>query len=289
MTMTHILHHASCPDGHGAAWVAQKFIMPGARIIPVSYGDPVPDSVDGEVVWVLDFCFEPEQLRELVDRAGAVRILDHHHTAAGHLAAVEDLFDIYTDADDMPAVLSSAWALIDQTRSGVGLVQNWFGFDRQWLNNIEDRDLWRFHLEHTADVFAAVTSHPYTIEAWDEIDATPYGELVAEGRAINRYRNQLIRDAVESAWIVNIPGIGHTPITPCPYSIGSDVAGELAQNHPGGVGGYFMMKEPTVRFGLRSRKNGPNVADLAKELFGGGGHPAASGFEVSREEFNSWH
>jgi hypothetical protein len=288
MTMTHILHHAHCPDGHGSAYVAQKF-LPGARIIPVSYGDPIPDSVDGEVVFVLDFCFPPDQLRELVGRAGAVRILDHHHTAVGYLSEVEDIIDVYTDLDDMPAVLSDAWAVIDQTHSGVGLAQRWFGFDRKWLNNIEDRDLWRFHLEHTSDIFAAVTSRPYTIEAWDEIDATPYGELVAEGRAINRYRDQLIESAVKDSWVVDIPGIGPTPVTPCPYSVGSDVAGELAKNHPGGIGAYFMVKQDTVRFGLRARNGGPNVADLAKELFGGGGHPGASGFEVSREEFNSWH
>lgn len=287
MTMTQILYHANCPDGFGSAWVASKFIA-DANLVPMNYEDNVPESVDGEIVFLLDFCFDTERLLELCTRAAAVRILDHHHTAAGYLAEVDDIVATYGSFAEMPAVTPQHWAVLNQTQSGVGLTQEWFGFDRQWLNNIEDRDLWRFQMDHTHDIFAAVTSRPYSVEAWNEIDATPYGELVAEGRAINRYRNQLIDSAIEDAWEVEIPGIGYVPIVPCPYSVGSDVAGALAERSHWGIGAYFMVKENTVRFGLRSRKNGPNVADLAKTLFGGGGHPAASGFEVSREEFDRW-
>lgn len=288
MTMTAILYHANCPDGFGSAWVAKKF-LPDAMLEPMSYEDPVPACVDGRVVWLLDFCFKPEQLRELCERAEAVRILDHHHTAVGYLAEVADVITTYDYVTDMPAVMPEHWAWIDQSYSGVGLSQEWFGFHRRWLQNLEDRDLWRFELPYTKDVFAAVTSRPYRLEAWDEIDEMPYQELVAEGRAITRYRDQLIEAAIDGSWTVDIPGIGRIPIAPCPYAIGSDVAGSLAEHlSESGVGAYFMVKQDSVRVGLRARDGGPNVADLAKDLFGGGGHPAASGFEVSREVFESW-
>jgi hypothetical protein len=286
MTMpTQILFHRDCPDGFGSAWVAQKFI-PGAELTPMAYGDPIPGGVDGEIVWMLDFCLEPEGLRELCARAANVRILDHHYTAVQNLDQVDEIV-VYGSPDDMPEVMPEHWALINQSKSGVGLTCDWFGFDRSWLNNIEDRDLWRFELFGTAEISAAVTSRPYTIEAWDDIDAAPYGTLFSEGEAIVRYRNQLIEAAVEGHWWIHIPKIGLVPVAPCPYAIGSDVAGRLAEMSEDGVGAYFMVKANTVRFGLRARNGGPNVADLAA-IYGGGGHPGASGFEVAREEFDAW-
>lgn len=286
MTMTAILYHGSCPDGFGSAWVAQRHV-PDPVLVPMSYGDPVPPEVDGALVFVLDFCFEADQLVELCDRADRVRILDHHQTAFEHLADTDAPIAVYGRFDDMPEVLPEHWAVLNQDHSGVGLTMDWFGFQREWLRCIEDRDLWRFTLPDTRDVFAAVTARPYTIENWDVIDWTTYSQLLAEGVAINLYRDQLIDAAVESAWYLDIPGLGSLPTAPCMYAIGSDVAGKLAEQTALGVGSYFVMKENSVRVGLRARNGGPNVADMAAR-FGGGGHPGASGFEVPWGEFASW-
>jgi hypothetical protein len=286
MTMTAILYHSSCPDGFGSAWVAQK-CLPDPVLVPMSYGDPVPDEVDDQLVFVLDFCFPPDQLVELCERADRVRILDHHYSALGYLNDTEAPISVYGDFAEMPEVLPEHWAVLNQEHSGVGLTQEWFGFHRDWLDNIEDRDLWRFALPDTKDVFAAVTAMPYAIEAWDQLDAAGIADMVMSGVAINAYRDQLIDAAVDSAWHLDIPGLGSLPTAPCMYAIGSDVAGKLAEQTALGVGSYFMMKENSVRVGLRARNGGPNVADMAAR-FGGGGHPAASGFEVSREVFESW-
>jgi len=53
MTYTHILYHANCPDGFGAAWAAWKKLGPDINYIPVHPGDPAPElSADAEVLMV---------------------------------------------------------------------------------------------------------------------------------------------------------------------------------------------------------------------------------------------
>jgi nanoRNase/pAp phosphatase (c-di-AMP/oligoRNAs hydrolase) len=146
---------------------------------------------------------------------------------------------------------------------------------------VQDRDLWRFELDGTKDYFAALTSRPYTFEAWDEISRLPIHEVHAEGRAINRYRDQLIEQAVAlSAW-AHVAG-WLMPVTNCPYAYASDVAGELAKTNEGdGVAAYYFddRKKNIRSWGLRSTPNGLDVAALAQTM-GGGGHKHAAGFRT---------
>jgi hypothetical protein len=286
VTSISILYHANCPDGFSAAWVAQCHLA-NARLHPMNYGEPVPD-IDGHVVWVLDYCFPPDQLVELCERAEAVRILDHHETAVGYLEQTEADIQVFGSMWEMPEVTPLHWAIINQQRSGVGLTMEWFDEEFDWLLRIEDRDLWRWSLPDTADVFAAVTSREYTLGAWDELDHLGLDALRAEGAGINRYRDQIIDQCLKGRLVLDIPGVGLVAAAQCPYAVGSDVAGHFAEQSTAGIGAYFMVKEGGVRLGLRSRNGGPNVATLAKDLFGGGGHPQASGFEVSYKEFFSW-
>lgn len=285
MTMTMILYHGNCPDGFGSAWLASKYV--DAELVPMTYEDPIPAGVDGQIVFLLDFCFRPDQLIELCERAAAVRILDHHQTGAEYLAEVEPIITVYASMNDMPEVMPRNWAWIDMKHSGVGLTQLWFDAHHWFLDRIEDRDLWNFKVSYSAEVFAAVTSMPYAIEAWDEIAATRPMDLIEQGGAIVRYRDQQIAAAVEAAWQIDLPGVGLIPIAPCAYSIGSEVAGKLAELHPSKMGAYFIPKQTSVRLGFRSRDDGPDVAELAKR-WDGGGHKAAAGLEVSLEEFASW-
>lgn len=289
----HVMSHSSCPDGFGAAFVAHQALSDRHSIVhhPMAYDDPLPDDIDGCFCYVLDFCFPPDQLAELVRRAEGVVVLDHHQTAEGWLeeAAGRGILTLYGtiddwgDAGDFPYNL----AVLNQNKSGVGLAQEWFDLHWPMMDHLEDRDLWRFALPGTADVFAAVTSRPYDLDVWEWMVNQPIEVLKTEGEAINRYRDQLIDTAVASAWMISLPQVGEVPIAPCAYAIGSDVAGKLAEQHHSGMGMYFVAKHSSVRLGFRSRNDGPDVAKIAG-LWGGGGHRAAAGAQVSWDEFHSW-
>jgi oligoribonuclease NrnB/cAMP/cGMP phosphodiesterase (DHH superfamily) len=278
MLPTVIIHHANCPDGFGSAWLMNQAIAGQTKIIAASYGDPLPDEVDGADVIIVDFCYPSNELDELTRRANKCLILDHHQTSFGYLE--DSFFTLYHSVEAMGSATPSFAAVLDIEHSGVGLVQEFTGNHVPFLANVEDRDLWRFDLPGTADVFAVVTSYPYTLDAWDYLESMHLDDMKEQGAAINRYRDQLIEAAVKNARRVELP-TGHVVwASPCPYAIGSDVAGELAKRTPDTFAAYYVDSPGKVRFGLRSGPDGADVAAIAEKM-GGGGHKHASGFETT--------
>lgn len=296
---TVIIYHDNCPDGWGSAWWLGKHTGDHVKH-PGRYGEapPLDDLVDANV-WLVDFCYPADELAAVIDVARYVTVLDHHQTAAQEVTALVAshgrhdvmVFDTVHDLRDMEELAGGAKAniCIDQTHSGVGLVSQYVrrlhGVDAPgFLASIEDRDLWRFSLPDTKDVFAAVTSRPYTVEAWDDLHHVErFGDLAAEGQGINRYRDQLIERVAASTFEVRL-GPYAVPCVTSPYAIGSDVAGELVKRNPDLIGGYVIIHEDHVQLGLRSAPDGPDVATLAA-LYGGGGHPHAAGLRMSWEAF----
>lgn len=277
-----IIFHAGCPDGWGAAWWLARALGGNPVMHEGRYGEPPPADVADRDVFIVDFCYPSALLDEIVGVCRSLLVLDHHQTSVGCVdgsSFVRPVTMLYAiDLGRRHPV-----AVLDMEHSGVGLVADYvagrFGLEPPlWFENIEDRDLWRFALPDTAEVFAAVTSRPYTKEAWDEMERMLRIDLVAEGRAINRYREKLIESTVETAF-ETVLFDRRVWCAAAPYAIGSDVAGILAERDPEGFAAYFVEYGDRRRFGLRSGPDGMDVAVLA-ETVGGGGHRHASGFEV---------
>jgi uncharacterized protein len=285
-----IVHHSNCPDGFGSAWLLAQHLLGPTEIVAASYGDAPPE-VDGHDVYCVDFCFEAPDLVTLANHARTLTILDHHQTALGYVDAagipmfgsVKEYLSEH-DSIGVPGAKCQVKAIVDMDRSGVGLVMEYTGAYVPFLAHVEDRDLWRFNLPYTAEVFAAVTSRPYTTEAWDWMESVPLEDLITEGKAIQRYRDKLIADTVATAWRGTLPTGHDTWMVASPYAIGSDVAGELAKRDPEGFAAYYVHYGNRVRFGLRSGPDGVDVAKIA-EVLGGGGHQHASGFEVDASDW----
>lgn len=301
-----IIHHASCPDGFGAAWLLGRHLGEHVKHA-ANYDDPPPLSLcEGATVFIVDFCYPPADLAAIADVAETVDVFDHHETAAQWAADYKANIDTgQWGVFDSAHAYSDVWELcggdrvnivIDQAHSGIGIVgqvvrRRSGESPPAFTLNIEDRDLWKFSLPETKSVFAAVTSRPYTDEAWEELAAMETAEIALEGRAINRYRDLLIEQVAASTFglelaITNAQTPIHFPddliVVPCassPYAIGSDVAGRLADECEFNVGAYCILHDGNVQVGLRSTSDGPNVADIAAR-YGGGGHPHASGFRV---------
>lgn len=301
-----IIYHGNCPDGFGAAWLLGKSLGPHEKFA-ASYGQPAPMHLieRDRDVWIVDFCYPPNELHRIAEMTQMI-ILDHHETALDYTNECRDILNLrssYEALDKAPAIGKRGIAVIDPTHSGIGIVAQWVACDidiPHFVKNIEDRDLWRFALRDTREIFAAVTSHPYTDEAWDSLAEKPWISLLIEGEGIERYRQRLIQQCVDIAYQHDFmtpsdpegidPGFGYWQdrfgywqdiwVANAPYAICSDVAGELAKRDPGRFAATFVIDEQGPKWSLRSTDEGMNVAEIAARMQPGigGGHAHAAGF-----------
>lgn len=279
---THCIYHDQCVDGLTAGWIVSRALaMKGVEVEMHAgrYGEPPPEIGERDTVYIVDFSYPTNQLDDLCERADVVFLWDHHQTSLEAVSAW---------GDGQPKNLST---ILVKHQSGAqiawAMLHDRFPFDTQIspiIDRVGDRDLWNFKLSGTARLFAAMSSRPYTLEAWDEIMETPLVDLFAEGAAIDRYRTKLIDSALERVQFARIytrDDVAVVPVVNCGYEIGSDVAGRLLDEYPAAPFAGYYLDEPTRRkWGLRSADDRMDVA-LVAERYGGGGHRNASGFTAA--------
>jgi oligoribonuclease NrnB/cAMP/cGMP phosphodiesterase (DHH superfamily) len=250
-----ILYHKNCADGFCAAWVFHKY-YPYADFIPVQhYQEPLLYNPDDEVI-IVDFSYKRDILEGIKRVVKSLTVLDHHKTAKEELAGLD-------------------YCTFDMDKSGGRLAWDYCfpGQKPHWLVDFtEDRDLWRWKLAFSKEINAAIASHPFDFEVWDGFDPA---ELMKEGKAILRYQNQLVDNAVKNAYEVEL--LGHKVLGVNATNLISEIGGKLAEGRPFGLT-LFETEDKTI-FSLRSRDAGVDVGQIAASL-GGGGHRNAAGFTI---------
>lgn len=297
-----IVTHGGCHDGFTAEWLLH-WRWPDAAVHQGAYNENIDRLVEmgveasnrawqharhGEVprsvLVMADFSYKLVPMRDLASTWDRIILLDHHASAIDALDGrlpgnVECVFDV--------------------NRSGAGIVADWLDVRSRYpgvVDYVEDRDLWRFALPESREAIQyLIAATPHTYEAWTELDLALSGppsfsgapnsrfrRCVEDGRLIGRYHNLIVDELVGKARPAVIDG--HDVLVTCsPYLCGSDVAGRLAEQSPSGIGAYYQDLPDRVEYGLRSGPDGPNVAEVAERL-GGGGHPHASGFRRPRPD-----
>jgi len=261
-----VLFHADCPDGMGSHWIARRYLGESAAYIPVFYGKPVPGGLEGKQVYLLDFCYKRDQLKELFRIAKSVVILDHHKSAK------EDL-----DGLELP---SNVYVEFDMTRSGAGITRDYFdrGFDHWIVDYIQDRDLWRHQLPDTDAVNGYLDTLPYTFEAFETASKLTAEEAKQLGRGAKAYRDSYIRKCTEHSRMVTFDEHENIPMVNVPYMGISYVVGKLAEGAPFAAA-FWVRGDGKVSFSLRS-KGDFDVSALAIK-HGGGGHKNAAGMTLA--------
>lgn len=275
MERTLVIHHGGCPDGFGAAYAIYVRFRDGAEC-SCDFVEGVHGQAPPEVTWrdvyVVDFAYPRPVLKEMCRTAGSVTVIDHHITAVQELAGLEKEHGnlrLVFDMDKSGAVL--AWEFFHGTPPP------------RLLLHIQDRDLWRFELDGTNDIHAALMSKPFDFTAWSEYcdGSGALERLIAEGNAINRYRRRMIEEHRGSTVITTIAGY-RVPVVNCYEDIMSDLIGELAIGHPFAAG--YQDHGTLRKWSLRSSRDGVDVAEIAAR-FGGGGHPHSAGFTTQLPEY----
>jgi oligoribonuclease NrnB/cAMP/cGMP phosphodiesterase (DHH superfamily) len=281
-----VLYHAGCWDGFCAAWVARK-AMPDANFIAVHYGEQ-PPIVCHRPVFILDFSYKRDVMKQIIGQAHSVCVLDHHKSAQAELD-----FPSCTP-EQMKDGTGRIYIRFDMGKSGGRLTWDYFFGDdyakkysnaddlRPWLvDYTEDRDLWRHELPQSRLANAALRSFPLSFDGWDLIarykdSPESWAGFCGQGEAILRREKQIVDDHIRHAREIKMAE--HKILAINATVLLSEIAGELAKGRPFGAC-YFDRSDGKRVWSLRSAPDGVDVSEIAKQ-FGGGGHKNAAGFEV---------
>lgn len=271
-----IYHGPQCSDGFCAAWIAYRELNGQNEYFPINYGESekikeLLEKIDHQTnVYVLDFSFKPNIIEQMIDQCESFVLLDHHETA---------------EADLKNLIQETTKVIIrfDMTKCGAKLTWEYFHPDQDapWLvNYVEDRDLWKWKLPDSKEVNSALYSYEKDFDTWNKLfSGKILQDLINEGSAILRYQDKMIQSILRNAFKVTLYEneilVVNSPV------LQSEVAGELAKQSPSKIGACYYTPDNAniVRWSLRSPKDGPNVAELAKK-FDGGGHKNSAGFEI---------
>jgi uncharacterized protein len=171
---THIVYHANCADGFGAAFAAWlKLGDSDATYTPVFYGKPPPKLERGHLV-IADFSYQAKTLLDLAQQHESVTVLDHHATAQKDLSpeAFDDLGVKLIEYDRDGRKWHNSGALniqFDMNRSGAVLAWEYFHPDvptPEFFLYLQDRDLWKFELPDSREVSMALRSFHMNFHNW---------------------------------------------------------------------------------------------------------------------------
>jgi len=317
------IYHGNCADGFTAAWAIWKRFGDTFEYYPGIYQNPPPD-VTGRDVVMVDFSFKREVVRNMrgwgPGKARSVLILDHHKSAAADLGEQDGNFCIdigkWTGGlswerhmsnaiqDDMENVSDSVYCLFDMDRSGASIAWDFFhpGTPQPAIvRYVEDRDLWRFNLDWSREISAALFSQPYDFAIWDQFanrmgdgSGSSFDRLVDQGAAIEGKHHKDVAELVAALRREMIIGGHWVPVANLPYTLTSDAGHLMCKPYqspnlhgeivtPYFAACYWDTADGRV-FSLRSDGDF-DVAEVAKQ-YGGGGHKNASGFRVSYDRLS---
>jgi uncharacterized protein len=280
--MKYVFFHGNCYDGFGAAFAAWKKLGDTAKYIPVSYGKEHVTDIQfqpEDVVYIVDYSVSNEEFEKLTEMVSEVVILDHHKTA----------LERFTGLAPYPDPEFKHWApgslvYFNMNESGALITWRYFHPDKpvprliQWIS---DRDLWQFKLPETKSIHALLTSKKMDFATWDDLmqkgEGSYWHHLAESGAMLLEQQDRTVEMICKKHYFTTIAGY-EVPIVNV-SSHWSEVGNKLVSMFPQApfAASYTDQPDGTRMYSLRS--NGFDVAAVA-QLFGGGGHKQAAGFNI---------
>lgn len=264
-------YHGNCIDGAAAAAVI-KYKYPEAQCYAMEHGDPIPVSVKGAFVFIVDFSFDLETLTRLKGEATEVFWYDHHKTA-------------------VPLQQALGWGVLDLAESGATLTwkQEFPGRSLpRILEYVKDKDIWEWKLPYSREVNVALRErediHNPCGDSWKKF-IEGFGEenlkgLMKQGGAVLRGQRIRISEGSRFGFEVDFHGYHTLAVN---WSQESSEMGEYIYKDLGyDVALMFHYTGQHWNFSLRSER--VDVSELALQ-YDGGGHPGAAGFRKDSIEW----
>lgn len=261
-----VVYHGNCPDGWCAAYVA-SLRYPKAELLPRNYGTSAPFAeVVGRNVLMVDISWPRADMERMHASAASFVCLDHHKTAQAALAGLP-----YVTFD-----MEESGATLTWDHMFPGVVRPWY------VSYTRDRDLWRFELPQSKEVNAYLMALPQDRLSWETLDQHNEWYGANLGRAILMHVGEYVKRACEQAKFGELYGHSVAVVNAQYMNISEVCHALLDATHrrikPPIALGWFEREDGKIQFSLRGQSI--DVSEIAKK-FGGGGHPAAAGFELS--------
>lgn len=292
-----VTHGPHCLDGVAAAVAVARYYS-GDHVTPHFCNHREIDNVLASMrcdppgarheVWITDISWSDpavdRHLQTLIDRGVKVYLIDHHRTTLERFNAGQIRVRL-TDCvlSESCAASRLVYEYLRQRRDASQGGNEWFDALRTLIALADDNDRWLHQIPGSRELAA-------TVSAMDGLDA--YNELLhidsdvtytpRMSAAEQRARTELARSfevAEQSRVVWPMPNTGMTVVTAVCDGYSSEIAEAWGETLPRAVFAFFDAKSLTVSL-RRSPDCDFDLAHLAAQ-FGGGGHAAAAGCELT--------
>lgn len=263
-----VFYHQPCFDGAASAWVVQCWAQENKipiifRGYPYNKKDCPPD-IEGKKLLFLDLTFEEKIMKEILEKAAFVTILDHHKTAIESSVLKHPKCNLVFDLD----------------RSGAQITWDVFypGKPRPLIiDYIGDRDLWKFKLSSSREINAVILASTPTIEDihilytyWNT------DKFISDGTKLLAQKLKVLEDLALNFFWALMPDPENKEkykilIGPCPGEFRSDLGDFLNKKYsPDFVALYSETYDK--KYSVSFRGQGKVDCSRLAKFFGGGGH-----------------
>lgn len=277
-----IFHHND-PDGFCAAAVARKAGKDG-ELIASDYRMEVPvdDIKEDEEVIIVDFSFEPDVMKKVLEKTDNVIWIDHHGTAEDYEKSYgKELDGLRNFEPKSEAGCELAWKYFFPGESAPTVVRL-----------IGDYDKWAHRFEASKPFFEGIkmqkyVSDPASDEWQDLLSIGCYtvdsilDTIIADGKTAIRYRDQYCESMCDDyGYDTEIGGLSCFALNL--FGFGSQAFGKRMTEYDACIAYIHDGKQYTVS--MYSDDENTDVAKTCKDQ-GGGGHKNAAGFTCSALPF----
>ena len=204
-------------DGFGSAFAAWVSLREKHELIfePAQYGELPPyqklHEFRPDQIYILDFSYKAPVLREFMRFLPNTVVIDHHKTSVEELADFPEIeVSGFHEVDGVQTPLFSGVRVFQENS---GCVLSWLFFNPndeipELLHYVQDRDLWKFELEHSKEINAYIATLPLDFEVWADF----YMPLAYDaGKAVLAFQGEQIRKRVEGAEMVRFLSYSSSP------------------------------------------------------------------------------
>lgn len=260
--------HRNCMDGRASAAVVQ-LVEPDAEFIALQYGMRRPGPAFGRKVYIVDFGFPLEEMRQIEAEASEVIWIDHHRS---HLSTHEAL----------------GWGHFDLEHSGASLTWQVLFPDQPpppVIEYVRDKDLWLWQLPDSRAINAGLDK-TYTTDGFQGLLDIDLDQMRRVGEpALKKVAKQVDKIVARGVPSYDPFGLrGQRALVVNNGNLINDVGERIYSPEAEGGLGYDL----AIMFSMRS--NGAWIHNLRSATVdcgriadnrGGGGHPQAASYCAS--------